>query len=248
MGFHSLLIHISGMFFCSTDACSITFDNEEQLIEHEEKAEHVYTEQSTLSTMDRTRYTYIEHLKGARLVDDKSNAAAIQSYQKSNIVSIQFKYNNDELNRMFLTQGYAIRRRQIKTKITQEHQAFFTKLFREGENTGKKLTVENALQEMCHAVKSDNSKLFTTKQYLTKNQIRGLFGRLAKKGSLERRSRWIQNNEKDKSSITSDEDEAEDYFTMQQNRELDDLKVDEVNNASSCCSDGEDGTSSINEN
>ncbi len=75
-----------------------------------------------------------------------------------------------------------------------------------------------------------------------------LFGRLAKKGSLERRSRWIQNNEKDKSSITSDEDEAEDYFTMQQNRELDDLKVDEVNNASSCCSDGEDGTSSINEN
>jgi hypothetical protein len=101
---------------------------------------------------------------------------------------------------------------------------------------------------MRHAVKSDNSKLFTTKQYLNKNQIRGLFGRLAKKGSNERRTRWVRNNKKDKSSTTTDEEEAEDCFEMQQNRELDDLKIDEVNNAMSCCNDGEDGTSSINEN
>jgi hypothetical protein len=231
-----------GMFFCSVDACSATFDSEQQLMEHEQKAEHFYTDNSSLSTMDRARCIYIEHLKGARLVEEICDRAAIESFQKSNSEDIQFRYNNRELNRIFLTQGYAIRRRQKTTKITKEHQEFFMKLFREGENTGKKVTVEKALQEMRRALKSDNSKLFTTKQYLTKNQIRGLFGRLTKKGSTERRVQWMQNNEKDDTSTSNEEDNAEDYFMMQQNQEIDDLKANEIDNAIKCCSDGEHDT------
>ncbi|CAF4773462.1 unnamed protein product, partial [Rotaria sp. Silwood2] len=143
--------------------------------------------------IDRARYIYIEHLKGARLLEEASNRAAIESVQNSNIENVQFSSNDDELSRTFLSQGYAIRRRAKSTKITQEHQQFFVKLFRQGENTGKKVTVEGAFQEMRRALKLDNTKLFTTNQYLTKNQIRSLFCRLSKGVSMYRRSQLIHN-------------------------------------------------------
>jgi hypothetical protein len=43
------------VFFCSVDSCSATFDNEEQLMEHEQNAEHFYNDDSSLSTMDRVQ-------------------------------------------------------------------------------------------------------------------------------------------------------------------------------------------------
>jgi hypothetical protein len=101
---------------------------------------------------------------------------------------------------------------------------------------------------MRHAVKSNNSKLFSPKQYLTKNQIRSLFGRLSKKGVREQKAQWIQNREKDTASASSDEDNAEDYFRTQQNEELEDLKADEVDNALNCCSDVEDDMDQMDEN
>ena len=86
---------------------------------------------------DRARYTYIEHLKGARFMDQLPTTAAIQSVQHLNINGVEFECHIDQLSKTFLTQGYAIRRRQITTKITQEHQNFFTKLFCKGEKIGK---------------------------------------------------------------------------------------------------------------
>ncbi|CAF4841424.1 unnamed protein product, partial [Rotaria sp. Silwood2] len=228
----------SAIFFCSVDSCSATFDNEEQLMDHEQKAEHFYTDDYSVSTIDRARYIYIEHLKGARLLEEASNRAAIES----------FSSNDDELSRTFLSQGYAIRRRAKSTKITQEHQQFFVKLFRQGENTGKKVTVEGAFQEMRRALKLDNTKLFTTNQYLTKNQIRSLFGRLSKEGSIDRRSQLIHNNENDQKqasyeqSTSSDEDDAENYLRKQHDEELGDLTADEIDSALNCSSDDEYAT------
>ena len=53
----------SAIFFCSVNSCSATFDNEGELMEHEQKAEHIYTDDFSLSTIDRARYIYIENLK-----------------------------------------------------------------------------------------------------------------------------------------------------------------------------------------
>ena len=94
-----------------------------------------------------------------------------------------------------------------------------------------KITVEAAFQEMHRAVKSNKTKLFSTKQYLSKNQIRSLFGRLAKKVSVKQRTRPMQNNKGDNSSTSSNEDESEDYFKFEQNQELEDLKAEEIKNA-----------------
>jgi len=243
----------STMFFCSTDACSATFDNEEQLMEHEQNAQHLYADDYSLSTNDRARYLYIEHLKGARLVEEVSNRTAVESFHDSDTENIHFQHNDDELNQTFLSQGYAIRRRQKATKITQVHQQFFRKLFYEGENTGKKFTAEKAFEEMRRALNSDNSKLFEPNQYLTKTQIRSLFGRLSKNKSTEKRTQWTQSNEKDKTqgsdteSSSSDEDNAGDYFREQQDQELEEIKADEIDNALNSGSENENKSGSDNE-
>ncbi|CAF0890955.1 unnamed protein product [Rotaria sordida] len=97
----------SAIFFCSVDSCSATFDNEEKLMDHEQKAEHFYTDDYSVSTIDRAQYIYIyiEHLKGARLLEEASNRTAIESLQNSNIENIQFSDNDDELKRKFSSQG-----------------------------------------------------------------------------------------------------------------------------------------------
>jgi len=79
--------------------------------------------------MDRARYTYIEHLKGARLVQETFNSATSQSFQKSNIENIHLQCKNEELNQAFLTQSYVICRRQMTRKVIQEHQGLLNKLF-----------------------------------------------------------------------------------------------------------------------
>jgi hypothetical protein len=236
----------SAMFFCSNDRCSATFDNEEQLMQHEQNDEHIYTEDHPLSTLDRARYLYIEHLKVAHLVEEMSSKEAIESLEKSDIENIQFKHNNDEIIRTFLTEGYAIRLRQKTTKITQDHREFFKKLFHEGEKTGKKVTAEKAYQEMRVAMKPNNMKLFTPKQYLSKNQIRGLFGRFSKKRLDGSTTQQIQNSEMEDMSPSSEEDNAEEYFRTQQIDELEDLKANEIEHAFNYCSDDEDNTNEIN--
>ncbi len=59
------------------------------------------------------------------------------------------------------------------------------------------MTIDHAYQEMRSALKLDHTKLFSTTQYLTKNQIRSFFGRLAKKRSTQRR-----NQETEKTTMT----------------------------------------------
>ena len=85
-------------------------------------------------------------------------------------------------------------------------------LFYQGEIVGKKVTVEKTYQEMRLALKPDKTKLFLTNQYLTKNQIRSLFGRLLKKQTNERRQLLINNDKNHDES--EDSDDAADYFKI----------------------------------
>ena len=185
----------SVVLFCSVDLCSASFDNEEELIVHEQNGEHFYNDHCSLSTMDRARYLYIDHLKGARVLEEISNQAAIKAFQNLHNQHVSSKQHNDEFSEIFLSKGYAIRRRQKGTKITQAHQSFFMKLFYQGENTGKKVIVEKALQDMRSALKMDNTKQFSPNQYLTKNQIRSLFGRLARNKTRQVDNRCASNKQ-----------------------------------------------------
>jgi hypothetical protein len=92
---------------------------------------------------------------------------------------------------------------------------------------------------MRFVLKSRDTKLFSTNQYLTKNQIRRLFRRLAKQRTVQLRNHWMDDNENDETSTSSDEDAAEDYFRIEQDQELEDMKVNEIDNALNCCSDDE---------
>lgn len=230
---------IATVFFCSTDSCSGSFETEDELILHEQKAEHIFDNQSSLSSMDLARYLYLDHLKGARISEEISNKFAIQSFENSNNENIQLKYHT-ELEKLFLEKGYAIRRRQKSKKMTNEQQIFFIQLFNRGEETGKKVSIDVAYQEMRSTLKTDNTKLFSTNQYLTKNQIRSFFGRLArKKNNNQQIQPTIDNDDNDNGSINSEEDDAEHYFKVEQEREFKILKQNIVDNVSSSYSDDE---------
>jgi hypothetical protein len=103
------------------------------------------------------------------------------------------------------------------------------------------VTIDHACQEMRSALKLDHTKLFSTTQYLTKNQIRSFFGRLAKKRSTQRRNQETEENDNDNNNISTsrDEDVAQDYYRMEQHQQLEEVKADVIENISNCYSDDE---------
>ena len=235
------------VYFCSDDGCSATFDNEASLMEHEQNADHIYAEGGRLSTSDRARQIYIEHLRGNRILED-AYKTVVQLATASSVTDARTHHKDDSFQRMFSTEGYAIRQRQRTARITPAHRSFFQRLFDQGENDGKKVTAEKAFDLMRSSLDSDNNKRFSTDQYLTKSQIRSLFGRMTAAGVKERNPRQSHSYEEDeytpKSSTTnnipikvddddtsSDEEYAEHYFRILQDQEQVSLVDEEINNA-----------------
>jgi hypothetical protein len=123
--------------------------------------------------------------------------------------------------------------------MTNEQQNFFLQLFNHGQNTGKKVTIEQAYQEMRAALKPDKSKLFSTNEYLTKNQIRSLLGRLTKSQATKQRNEWVNSNDNDSTSTTSDDDAAASYFEIEKEQESENMKAEEVDHILNSYSDNE---------
>jgi hypothetical protein len=235
------------VYFCPEDGCSATFDTEASLVEHEQNAAHVYVEGENSSTRDRARQIYIEHLRGNRILEDAYNKTVVQSVTNPSITDVHIHHDNDSFQRIFSTEGYAIRQRQRTAKITLAHRSFFQKLFDRGANDGKKVTAEKAFDLMRSTLDSDSCKRFRPDQYLTKSQIRSLFGRMTIGGVQEKITRRSHNHEEedtpssnttdtlrmkaDKGDTSSDEEHAEHYFTTLQDQEQDSLVDEEINNA-----------------
>jgi hypothetical protein len=123
--------------------------------------------------------------------------------------------------------------------MTNEQQNVFLQLFNHGQNTGKKVTIEQAYQEMRAALKPDKSKLFSTNEYLTKNQIRSLLGRLTKSQATKQRNEWVNSNDNDSTSTTSDDDAAASYFEIEKEQESENMKAEEVDHILNSYSDNE---------
>ena len=235
------------VYFCSDDGCSATFDSHESLMEHEQNADHIYEEAESLSTSDRARQIYIEHLRGNRILEDAYNKTVVQSAAYPSVTDTCIHQKNDSIQRIFLTEGYAIRQRQRTAKITPAHRSFFQRLFDQGANDGKKVTAEKAFELMRSSLDSDNSKRFRPEQYLTKSQIRSLFGRMVTGGVKEKMTRRSQNYgdadtissntthtlriEANNDGTSSDEAYAEHYFGTLQDQEQESLVDEEMNNA-----------------
>lgn len=88
-------------------------------------------------------------------------------------------------------------------------------------------------------MKKDKTKLFIPSQYLTKNQIRNRFGKLARKKANNRQVLPMIDDDDD-ISVSSEHDRAECYFKIEREQELRDMKHDILDDASNCYSDDED--------
>lgn len=227
----------TAVFFCSENGCSGSFDNEDDLIEHEQSANHVYFDDRSLSSNDHARHIFIEHLRGERLVDQTLNQTAIESlrYAQQDTPDTLFKPTNSQ--NLFLCRGYAIRRRSPLTKILEKHHVFFKSLFQQGEESGKKCSVRKAFDVMRSMRNPDGSKLFAPNQYLNQQQIRSLFGRYSKQSNFAQSGKAAivdhlhRMDSVDSDSAASDEEAAEDYLRQQQDQEQQQELDEEFQNA-----------------
>ena len=71
-----------------------------------------------------------------------------------------------------------------RTRFTTAQKSYLTAKFRLREQTGKKTDPAAVARSMMCAKDSNGSRLFTSEDYLTTNQIAGFFSRLASKKSL----------------------------------------------------------------
>lgn len=71
-----------------------------------------------------------------------------------------------------------------RPRFTPAQKSYLTAKFRLGEQTGKRTDAAPVARAMMCAKNSNGSRLFTSEDYLTTNQIAGFFSRLASKKSL----------------------------------------------------------------
>ena len=95
------------------------------MIQHEQSIIHIYFDYHSLSSNDRAQHVFIEHLRGERLADAVCDETAIKSLNSvtENTLNSQSRSTFSEI--ILSCKGYAIRRRQQSSKITDKHHFFF---------------------------------------------------------------------------------------------------------------------------
>ena len=98
----------------------------------------------------------------------------LKSFLSTTLVENCTLYN--EFNKF----GYALPKR-TKTRFIEAQQQFVYKEFQRGEYSGKKVKLEAFVLKMrsCQDENNIDNKIFTPKEYLTKEQISSIFSRLA---------------------------------------------------------------------
>ena len=234
------------IFFCTDPACSAVFDCETDLMDHEQSNDHMYWDEASVSTKDRARQVFLEHLKGARLLDNYASKIAMDSVSNCEASDIHGSCKNCSVRSVFCESGYAIRKRKALVRLTQKHYIFFEKLFDDGERRGQKYTVEKAHEEMRRARTINSVKLFTPSEYLNKGQIRSLFGRISKKRQIRTKTNKSPERQSKEDDISTDDyhtgtfdessseatdDDQDHYFDLEQEQTMENLINEEVDHA-----------------
>ena len=85
----------------------------------------------------------------------------------------------------YLTMGWAVKAGASRwTRFTETKRSNLTDKFRRGEEAGRKADPALVAQAMITAKDAHSSRLFTSGDFLTANQVAGFFSRLASKKAL----------------------------------------------------------------
>ena len=156
-----------GLFTCPEEGCTKTFLRHSTLMQHLDCGKHQRAlENATL--FHKAALEYAEQLEG-----------------QATLVPVVSRVSMGKGNTHPQNMGWALKSSgSRRTRFTPAQKSYLTTKFMLGEQTGKKTDPAAVARSMMCAKDSNGSRLFTSEDYLTTNQIAGFFSRLASKKSL----------------------------------------------------------------
>ena len=155
------------LFTCPEEGCTKTFLRHSSMMKHLDCGKHQRAlEHETL--FDKATQEYAEQLEGqATLVPHVSTVSAQASHASRQEMGWALKSTGSR-----------------RTRFTQAQKSYLNAKFRLGEQTGNKADPAAVARSMMCAKDSNGSRLFSSDDFLTANQIAGFFSRLASKKTL----------------------------------------------------------------
>ena len=158
----------TSLFACPEEGCAKTFLTHSSLLRHLDCGKHqLVLERETL--FDKAALEYQHQLEG-------HGGDTLEPILSAPISSTGTQY---------LTMGWALKAgASWRTRFTATQRSYLTDKFRRGEETGRKADPASVARAMMTAKDAHGSRLFTSGDFLTANQVAGFFSRLASKKAL----------------------------------------------------------------
>ena len=158
----------SQLFCCPEEGCIKSYQRLSSLQHHLYCGKHVrMLERQTL--LDNAVLEYASQLQGQQTFAPKLKESGLQ-----------------QLDQPSLQMGWALRSTQAGTRarFSDKQREYFTSKFQIGEVTGRKFDPTAVAKSMMTAKNANGERLFSSSEFLTSQQISGVFSRLASKKKL----------------------------------------------------------------
>lgn len=163
----------SGLFSCPEEGCIMTYQRYSSLEQHLQCGKHKRAlEQETLLDRAMLRYAY-ELEKGGSKVEELGDVACLE------------KDSSCDVQNPPMSMGWALKSSFAGKRFNSNQKDYLIKKFEIGQTTGRKLDPATVSKEMRTAKDSNGNRLFKFSEFLTTQQIRSFFSRLAAKRSVD---------------------------------------------------------------
>lgn len=156
--------------FCIEPGCTDSFSTALELAEHIGHGKHNSIISESLTSMDKVRITYGQRISTSAMAHA---CIAESSYSFNPDMSTHAEYVS--------SQGWALKPKRKVRRLNVRQKDFVLGCFLDGERTGKKTTPEKVAALMRTKEDQEGTKMFTTDEYLTREQILSQFSQMAAK-------------------------------------------------------------------
>lgn len=157
----------SHLLSCTDPDCVKQFKKQDRLLDHLVKGDHLYDSDKMDSTENTTKRLWAE-----KCVSVRGNQHHVAS-SETELIDPSFSFTE--------AAGYALKKRKKGTRFSIKVKDYILNVFEAGETTGKKANPYSVSTNMRYEVDENGHRLFTQSEWLSQQQVRGLFANFATK-------------------------------------------------------------------
>ena len=157
---------LCNLIFCSSNQCQASFESIDELKEHELQGVHIFDTAKT--SMDLVRSSYVRKMKESGMT---KTVMSTDEVVMASQISLEEAMLQSDTFAEICCEGWALPIKK-KFRFNPQQLLILKNLFIQGEKSKKKCSAEEAVQEI--------RKQFSPKDYVTVQQVKGLFHRLTK--------------------------------------------------------------------